>query len=270
MLRQGVRRALLVLAACGRNAPPAAPPQPCTKLEPLAALVDAQATDEAHSPRHAFERTGDLMLLARKLVVAAGPLGDPSTGDYLAIGKANAKLAAPDGKIQELALTAVGGWKPSARTLVIAPQPEAPWAAIAAALAYARDQHYEAVSIAYRTDHALAGKQAPPPPADRTAWIRSLETETRAHCPALHDAIMPLLAAEKPDGVLRATAAHLRACSCDANVELLGSILWAFAFEPITLARVLPAGQVKLAPKAGATWAEVTGSTTIPVSFPAP
>jgi hypothetical protein len=209
------------------------------------------------------------MLLPRKLVVAAGPLGDPSTGDYLAIGKANAKLAGPDGKIQELNLTAVQNWKPAGKTLVIAPQPEAPWAAIAMALAYARDQHYEAVSIAYRTDHALAGKQMPaPPPADHTAWIRALDIDTTAHCPALHDAVLPLLSADKPDGVLHTTAAHLRACSCEANVDLLGSLLTAYAFPPVTLARVLPAGQVKLAPKPGATWAEVTGTTTIQVSFP--
>ena len=56
-----MRAVVLVAVACGGGKPPA-PPQACTKIDPIAQLIEAQVVDEAHSPLHAFEKTGDLML----------------------------------------------------------------------------------------------------------------------------------------------------------------------------------------------------------------
>ena len=256
---------MIAVAACGGK--PVAAPQACTKLEPIAKLMEAQLADEAHSPYHAFEKTEDLGLRPRNLVLVDGPLGDPSQGDYIAISATTAKAASAAGKVATVMLPlSRGGWPVTAKSVVIAPTPDAAWQSIADALAYARDNHYEAVSIAYRTEHALKGKPVPPPVADKAAWLTAMGAELRAHCPAMAE-----LVTVEPEARLRFAAQHVRACTCAVDADKLASILWISYRPVVTLARVGPVGsQPPIAPKEHATWADVTGANTIPLALPAP
>jgi len=159
-----------------------------------------------------------------------------------------------------------GGWPVTAKSVVIAPTPDAAWSSVVDALAYARDNHYEAVSIAYRTDNALKGKQAPPPVADKAAWLVALGASLRKHCPDMKDYVTL-----EPDARLRFAAQHIRQCSCEADADQLASMLWVDAKPVVTLARVGPIGSASMPePKAGATWGDVTGARTIPLALPAP
>ena len=159
-----------------------------------------------------------------------------------------------------------GGWPVGAKAVVIAPTPDAAWQSVVDALAYARDNHYDAVSIAYRTEHALKGKPAPAPIADQKAWLIALSAELRTHCPAMQD-----FATQDPDARLRFASQHVRACSCAVDADKLSSILWNGAKPLVTLARVGPVGSAPLpAAKPGATWADVTGGSTIPLALPSP
>jgi hypothetical protein len=208
-------------------------------------------------------------------VRASGPLGDPSAADYVAIGKTAAKATSPDGKAVGLALDHVTGWPVTSPALVLAPQPDAPWRAILQALAYARDQHYATVSIAYLAGlPALAAAKKPALLAtrerfDAAAWTAAVDAELQAHCPAMHDAFAQAIQRD-PGEVLRPAAEHVRACSCDVDLDKLASIVWVVAKPGITLAPVGAAGSAPMPEaKPDATWADISGATHPALALPA-
>jgi hypothetical protein len=272
----------VLLAACHGKAPPATTGSATScagKLDELARFYEAVAADNETVKPHAGLDNATIEADMRTLPAATGAPADLSQADVLLVGTLDAVLVSSAGEIVPRVnhLEAPD----ASRALVLEIDERVPWQRVEEVrqILGRTDNRYHAVAVAYRTQHALAGRAPPHPPGAGSGGIdiptigNALAKTTAEHCPAY---AKQLAALQTGGGVsdpalLRALARTISQCDCAVDFDLLETMPWLVA-APLVTAVPLADSAPPLHGADSATWGDLVREAKgpVPMAMPAP